>query len=201
MSDAQYTVPELRGLILAGGRSSRMGEDKGKLSFHGRPQREHLFDLLKKFCSKVSVSCKPDDMVPAWFNPVADKFVMESPLNGILSAFQSDPQVAWLAIAVDMPLINELSIRILLEHRDPSRVATCFRDSEGILPEPLLTIWEPRAYPLLLKFQKKGSISPRQFLQNNDITLLDVPDKNMLMNINSKEELSSFLKKHRKGNE
>lgn len=191
--------PELKGLILAGGRGTRMGKDKGTLSFHDKPQREHLFDLLTKFCSKVHVSCKHQDTVPASLNPIADAFDMESPLNGILSAMQSDPQAAWLAVAVDMPLVDETAIRFLLEHRDDARIATCFRDSDGKLPEPLFTIWEPKAYSLLLKFHQTGNISPRQFLKENDILLLDAPDKNVLRNINSREELISFLKENRKG--
>lgn len=186
----------LRGLILAGGKSARMGEDKSLIKYHDKPQREYLFELLQKFCDDVHVSCKSDEIVPKRLNPIADQFDMDSPLNGILSAFKMYPDVAWLAVAVDMPLVDEKAVQFLLEHRDPLKIGTCFRDSDGSLPEPLLTIWEPQAYPLLLKFFDDKRISPRQFLKDNNVKLLNVPDRNMLVNINTPQDLKIFRKEN-----
>ena len=102
---------------------------------------------------------------PAHLNPLPDQFDFESPLNGILTAFAHDSIAAWLTVPVDMPLIDVEIIAYLLKKRDTNKVATCFFDSDGKNPEPLITIWEPRAYPLLLSFQKSGKISPRDFLK------------------------------------
>ena len=76
--------------------------------------------------------------------------------------------------------------------RDPAKVATCFYDSEGKDPEPLIAIWEPKAYPLMINFYKAGKISPRDFLKMEDICILQIPDRNALVNINSPEELKKF---------
>lgn len=189
-------VSVLNGLILAGGKSSRMGSDKGVLVYHGKPQREHLFDLLQKFCKKVYLSCKSNETVPHHLNPITDTLDIDSPLNGIISAFKTDPTTAWLAIAVDMPLVDEPIIRYLLAHRDPLNIATCFLDSDGKLPEPMCTVWEPHAFPLLQDFIKTGNVSPRKFLQENNAKLLRVPDKRALININSPEDLNNFLKEN-----
>lgn len=179
----------IKGLILAGGRSSRMGSDKSLIDYHGKPQREFLFDLLSSFCSEVFISCKEGDAVPEQLNPLIDVFDMDSPLNGILSAFTKDPTSSWLAVAVDMPFVNSDTVKYLLGHRDANKVASCFRDSEGEKPEPLLTLWEPGAYPLLKFFYEEGNISPRNFLEHNDICLLTIPDRKALLNVNSKDEL------------
>jgi molybdopterin-guanine dinucleotide biosynthesis protein A len=80
----------------------------------------------------------------------------------------------------------------LLSHRNTDRVATCFYDSDGRIPEPLFTIWEPEAYPLLKKFQEDGKISPRDFLKTASITLLTIHDPKILTNINSADELNRF---------
>jgi molybdopterin-guanine dinucleotide biosynthesis protein A len=174
----------LNGLILAGGKSSRMGRDKSLIVFHNLPQRLHLFNLLKPFCDNVYLSCKNTTNIPHDLNPLPDQFEIDSPLNGILSAFVHEPNAAWLAVAVDMPFVDTATIEALIQNRNPGNVATCFYDSDGIKPEPLLTIWEPRAFPLLREFQKRGAISPRQFLMENDIHLLTVPDKRALVNVN-----------------
>lgn len=181
--------PQVNGLILAGGKSLRMGRDKSLLLIHGQPQRQRLYDLLAGFCRQVFFSCKDVSGVPAALNPIADQFQIDSPLNGILSAFTHDPDTAWLTVAVDMPLVDATAIGALIRQRDTSKVATCFRDSENVKPEPLLTLWESRAYPLLLAFHESGQISPRQFLMQNDINLLTAPDKRALINVNSEEEL------------
>jgi molybdenum cofactor guanylyltransferase len=182
----------VKGLVLAGGKSSRMGQDKGTINYHGQPQREHLFELLKNFCDEVYLSCKNADHIPDFLNPLSDQYEIESPLNGILSAFKKDSDAAWLGIAVDMPLVDAETIKFLIGSRGANKVATCFRDSDNKKPEPLFTIWEPRAYPLLLDFYNQGKISPRDFLQGQEILLLDVPDKKVLININSPEELNQF---------
>lgn len=182
----------IKGLILAGGRSSRMGRDKSLISYHGKPQREFLFDLLSSFCGEVFISCKDGDVIPDSLNPLTDRFDIDSPLNGILSAFTKDPTCSWLAVAVDMPFVNSDTLKYLLGHRDTNKVATCFRDSEGEKPEPLLTLWEPGAFPLLKSFYEEGNISPRNFLELNDICMLTIPDKKALLNINSEEELKQI---------
>lgn len=181
--------PALNGLILAGGKSSRMGFDKSLIEFHNKPQREVLFDLLKKYCKEVYLSCKNVTAIPETLNPLPDQYDMDSPLNGILSAFKKESSCAWLMVAVDMPFIDDVALQFLTDRRDPEKTATCFLDSDEKLPEPLFTIWEPKAYDLLKDFHARGNISPRSFLQHHDIKLLDIPDKKTLMNINSQEEL------------
>jgi molybdenum cofactor guanylyltransferase len=188
------TVLPLNGLILAGGKSLRMGHDKSLIEYHNVSQREFLFAMLKNFCASVFTSCKSNQSIPAHFNPLPDQFDFDSPLNGILTAFSHDSITAWLTIPVDMPLIDVETIAYLLKKRDANKVATCFLDSDGKNPEPLITIWEPRSYPLLTRFQQKGKISPRDFLKSEDTHIIQIPDRNALANINSPEELQQFRK-------
>ncbi|HEX5168145.1 MAG TPA: molybdenum cofactor guanylyltransferase [Cyclobacteriaceae bacterium] len=182
----------IKGLILAGGKSTRMGRDKSLIDYHGKPQREFLFDLLLNFCAEVYVSCKENAEVPEKLNPLPDLFDMDSPLNGILSAFTMDRSVAWLTVAVDMPLVDRQTLDYLVLNRDAQKVATCFRDSDGSKPEPLLSLWEPKAFPLLQSFYAEGNISPRSFLQRRDVHLLSVPNKKILTNVNSIEDLNQL---------
>ena len=173
-----------------------MGFDKSGIDYHGRPQREYLFEVLERVCERVFVSCKHEADVAAEFNPLADRFELESPLNGILSAFEVAPEVAWLTVPADMPLVDEEVIRHLVTHRGTSAFATCYWDSDHRYPEPLLALWEPRALPSLRAFYEKGGVSPRVFLNNSPITLLEAPHKDVHLNINTPEELKSFQQQH-----
>ncbi|HZB13709.1 MAG TPA: NTP transferase domain-containing protein, partial [Chryseolinea sp.] len=100
------TVLPLNGLILAGGKSLRMGHDKSLIEYHNVSQREYLFAMLKNFCASVFTSCKSNQSIPVHLNPLPDQYNFDSPLNGILTAFSDDSIAAWLTVPVDMPLID-----------------------------------------------------------------------------------------------
>lgn len=188
----KQTARSLNGLILSGGMSKRMGHDKSLIEYHNVSQREYLFNMLKNFCATVFTSCKITHTIPIRFNPLPDHYKFDSPMNGILTAFSHDALAAWLTIPIDMPLIDVEIISYLISKRDATKVATCFYDSDGKNPEPLIAIWEPRAYTLMLNYYKSGKISPRDFLKLEDVNIIQIPDRNALVNINSQEELDKF---------
>lgn len=184
---ANETSTVLNGLILTGGRSSRMGQDKSLLNYHGKPQREHLTDLLKPYCETVFWSVNADQAgeLQTTDQPiVVDRFDLASPLNGILSAYRTDPSAAWLVVACDMPLLTSLSIDALLTSRAPNKMATVFYDSDGQSPEPLLGIYESAFGPILHQAFVNGAISPRQLLMQNEVYIITIPDRKELTNVN-----------------
>jgi molybdenum cofactor guanylyltransferase len=184
--------PILNGLILHGGKSSRMGFDKGFISFHDRPQRDYLHNLLTELCDQVFVSCKSVPEQESDLNFLSDKFEIESPLNGILTAFEFRPDVAWLTVPVDMPGVDARHLQDLISNRDTKCFATCFFDSEGKLPEPLITIWEPTAFPSLKDFFLSGAQSPREFLRRHKVNVIPASSKSLYPNINTPEELENY---------
>ncbi|GAA4470231.1 hypothetical protein GCM10023189_58480 [Nibrella saemangeumensis] len=182
----QQAAP-LLGLVLTGGQSTRMGRDKATLAYHGKPQREYASDLLAKYCEEVywSVNAEQAAELNGQTQPyITDSFLGLGPLGGILSAFRQRPDAAWLVLACDLPLLSEKSLDALVAGRNRSKMATAFLDSDGRFPEPLVSIWEPRAYPVLLQFLAMGHSCPRKALINSDIALLNAPDVQELTNVN-----------------
>ena len=53
MANGIFGVSRVDGLVLIGGRSTRMGQDKSQLVYHEKPQREYLTDLLRPYCDTV----------------------------------------------------------------------------------------------------------------------------------------------------
>ncbi len=182
----------LNGLVLSGGKSTRMGKDKCLINYHGKPQRDYLVVLLKPFCDQIFISSPKNTKSSQTLIP--DHFDLNSPLNGILSAFHFDPLASWITVPVDMPNIDSKAIDYLITHRNEHKIATCFLDSEGKNPEPLFTIWETKAKPLLFDFFKHGETSPRKFLLENDVHMVKALSASMLINVNTVEELGAFLK-------
>ncbi|RZK22125.1 MAG: molybdopterin-guanine dinucleotide biosynthesis protein MobA [Hymenobacter sp.] len=188
---ATHQAP-MRGLVLAGGLSQRMQTDKGRLSYSpdGREQREVAAALLAEVCQDVFVSCRAEQAaeLPAGLQALPDTFLGLGPLGGILSALRQDPNAAWLVLACDLPFMNAETLRQLVAGRQPSRLATAFQSPGNDFPEPLITIFEPRAYPELLRFLGLGYSCPRKMLINSDVALLPTPDSSALRNVNTPAE-------------
>lgn len=187
-----YT-PTLKGLVLAGGKSMRMGEDKGTIEYHGLPQREYTAQLLDNYCSKTYISTS--QKVDTSFDVLPDSFLGLGPFGGILSAFRYDPNAAWLVAATDIPLLDAEAMDMLTKNRNISKLATCFHNPETTFPEPLITIWEPRAYPRLLHFLSLGYSCPRKVLINSEVEELHIDNTDVLFNANTPEEKKTVLAK------
>jgi molybdenum cofactor guanylyltransferase len=180
-------------LILSGGQSSRMGEEKRLINYHGKTQEQYLFDLLSNYFSVVYVSINQNQTTDLPYIQDLD-LPIKSPMVGIVSAFTYNPNVAWLVVACDMPFVDEIAIEFLLKHRNSEKFATAFGNPDEHFPEPLLTIYEPRIFPQLQEAMHQGKKSPMKVLQNLDIELLQEFDSQWIMNINTVKERTKLLK-------
>jgi molybdenum cofactor guanylyltransferase len=183
----------MNGLILSGGLSTRMGEDKRLIHYHDKSQEEYLFELLSPYCSEVYISLNENQTthLPHIFDI---NLPIKSPIVGILSAFQKNPETAWLVVACDMPFVNQEVIEYLIKHRNPEKFATAFLNPEEHFPEPLLTIYEPKIFQQLQEAVNQGKKSPMKVLQSLDIGLLEVNDNESLVNVNTVLEREKIIK-------
>jgi molybdopterin-guanine dinucleotide biosynthesis protein A len=188
--------PALFGLVLAGGASSRMRTDKALLEYHGQPQVRWAFEQLSKVCAATFVSVRPDqreDPSRAGLPQVVDRQPGIGPIAGISAALLEHPKAAWLVLACDLPFITEQTLRHLIAHRDPQKVATAYRSAHDGLPEPLCAIWEPTAREPVLAYIASGKQCPRKFLINASTALLDLPQRAALDNVNTREEFDTAV--------
>lgn len=186
----QEVTPLLNGLVLAGGRSKRMGFDKGTIQWHAKEQQYYVADLLKELCETVFISCRTDQQkeIDTNYNTLADTFIDLGPYGAILSAFREQPDVAWLVVACDLPLLDLSTLQYLKERRNISSMATAFESPYNHFPEPLITIWEPKSYPVLLSFLSQGTNCPGKALRNMDTAVLKIQNPETLMNVNTPED-------------
>ena len=83
----------------------------------------------------------------------------------------------------------------LIKNRNPSAIATAYRSPASGFPEPLVAIWEPKSYPILLQFLAQGYSCPRKVLINSPVHVIDAPNSDVLMNVNTPDEVDLVLKK------
>ena len=189
-ADNRVAAP-LYGLVLAGGRSSRMGRDKAALPYEGRTQLERAMALLEKHVERAYVSVRRDqsaEPLRARFPRIADQRDDLGPIAGVLAAQAQHPQAAWLVLACDLPLLDEGTLAHLLEARDQAGLATAYRSSHDGLPEPLCAIYEPRSHAALADYVAQGKHCPRKFLLQAGARLVEEPNPRALDNINTPKE-------------
>ena len=179
--------PVLNGLVLAGGKSIRMGFDKANIKWHEKEQQYYVADLLKEVCQNVFISCRPGqgNEINSNYKALEDTFTGLGPYGGILSAFRQEPNAAWLVVACDLPLLDSQTLDCLKTQRNISSMATAFESPYNHFPEPLVTIWEPKSYPVLLSFLSQGYNCPGKALRNMDTTVINIPDPEKLSNVNT----------------
>lgn len=182
---------EVCGLILSGGLSSRMGEEKRLINYHGKTQEQYLFDLLSNYFPAVYVSINQNQKTDLPYIQDLD-LPIKSPIVGIVSAFNHNPNIAWLVVACDMPFVDEKAIELLIKKRNSEKFATAFENPEEHFPEPLLTIYEPKIFPKLQEAINEGRKSPMKVLQNLNVELLQAFDNQWIMNINTLEERTAI---------
>ncbi|MFN3345350.1 MAG: NTP transferase domain-containing protein [Chloroherpetonaceae bacterium] len=185
------------GLVLAGGKSTRMGRDKGSIDYHGVSQRVFASRLLSEFCDAVFVSCR-QEQVPTLepeLQPLADAFENLGPAGGILTALHFKPDMAWLVVACDLPFLSRSSIQKLIEARDAQKVATAYQNPDDHLPEPLIAIYEPRSKVGLMSAVQNGRNCPRKFLLNSDCKLILPETPEVIANINTPDEYRAAISK------
>lgn len=189
--------PEVYGLVLAGGASKRMGEDKALLKYHGVTQAERVYNLLNQFLPQVYVSSRKDQLkasTASGLPQLFDKFENLGPYSGILTAMEEHRNVAWLVVACDLPYLDASSLEYLLEHRNPTRVATCFESATDGLPEPLCAIWEPASRDLILDRVEMKAYCPRKLLIQSDVETLSPINDRALMNCNTPDDYMRIRK-------
>ncbi len=178
------TIANIKGLVLTGGKSTRMGKDKSVLEYHGKPQKEFVKKLLESQGIETFYSVQNND---GNIDEIHDVFLNLGPFGGICSAFQKDPNSAFFVLATDLPFIDNDIVKLLLEKRNPAKVATAVKGKRKQFPEPLITIYEPKAYPILLQYLAQGYSCPRKMLINSDVEIVEAED-HLIRNINKPEE-------------
>ena len=147
------TRGDVAGVVLAGGLSSRLGQEKALLRVHGREQPDLLcrtHNLLTALLPQCWVACRPGRPRPG-YDCLFDQVEGLGPFSGVYAAV--------LALSCDLPFMDDATLRRLLAARDAAssdRLLTTFCQTETGFIEALTAIYEVAALPLFDKAQAQG---------------------------------------------
>lgn len=179
------SIPKLYGLILAGGQSKRMGQDKSAIVYREMPHAEYCFGLLSQHCESVFMSLSPRSrMSLIKFPHFVDASENLGPMAGIVAAMTHDPTTAWLVIATDFPRIDHQMIQDLVSRRMPELDATAFESINPGDPEPLFCIYEPSIRDDMERAFSVRELSPKAVLKRSSIRIIEPKDPALMVNAN-----------------
>ncbi len=147
-------ISELSGFVLAGGKSTRMGQDKATLLFHGRTLLEHALATLRSICSNVAILGRRD--LYGQLGPVyEDVFAGCGPLGGIHAALTNSPSRHNIIIAVDTPFLKPEFLSYLGERARSSNAVVTTPEINDYM-QPLCTVYAKDFLPIAEEALKSG---------------------------------------------
>lgn len=198
--DPAIAKPPVVGLVLAGGRASRMGgTDKCLLTLAGRPILAHLVERLRPQVRRIVLNANGDLGRFSGFGlPVASDTVegFAGPLAGVLTGLEwaaaKAPDCPWvLSVAGDGPFVpRDLVARLLSQAEAGAEIVSV---SSAGNPNPVIALWPVALAPALrhaLVEEKLAKVDA--FAQRYRLALVDWPDRPVdpFFNANSPDDLA-----------
>lgn len=184
------------GLVLAGGQSSRLGQDKTQVMHQGQTLLGRTADLVHQCCASVYISCRTPEVNTTSFPSLLDATDRIGPVGGIVTALRQFRQPV-LAVACDLPWLHtEILGQLIQAHglRSPETVATTWKQARTGILEPLVALYTPDA----LLFLEHGILN-KHFTLNRLIpahawhTLIYPPEyDHFFFNMNTPQDLAKL---------
>ncbi len=184
-------------IILAGGKSTRMGTDKALLKIQEKNLIEIVYDNLKELASEIIISTNNPDVTIPGTKTVADIYKNIGPAGGIYSALSVSNSQKNIIISVDTPFVTKTVFEYLLNPEN-SKANVCIVSENNSL-HPLIGIYSKQFTEILQKEIQKGNYKIRDIIKKTSYEIIDVYekefyDKHLFQNINTKEDYLSALK-------
>ena len=200
---------DITGIILSGGKSSRLGRDKSFIKFGDRTLIEITVGLMKSVFENVIISTNSINEYSFHNCPlVEDKYKNAGPLAGIYSALLNSQSEKNFVISCDVPLMNQQMIEYFIKY--DSNKDIIISKASGYL-QPLVGIYKQSVLPMILKLLNQP-VNQRNEIKKNislhsliklanteiiDITSLPFYTEELFFNLNTHEDLKKLYTKLR----
>jgi molybdopterin-guanine dinucleotide biosynthesis protein A len=174
-------------IILAGGKSARMGEDKGLMLFEGKAMIEHIIKTVKPLVQEIIIIANNKEYDQFGYPVFEDIIKEKGPLAGILTGLQQSTSDHNLVLSCDTPFVNKELLKLVLTH---------LNNYDVVIPEK-----ENRTHQLIGAYNKacarvinaaisKNELKIRLAIEELNVKIVDANhiDERIFHNINTKED-------------
>lgn len=187
---------DVTGIVLAGGKSRRMGTEKGLLKLGDKHMIEYSIEVLKGVCSQILIIENSDAYHFLGFEVIADVIPKSGPMGGIYTGLLNSQNDLNLVLSCDMPFIQTELLKDLIENSAGNDVVVPWHGLNKF--EPMCALYHKKVATLFYEFiQRKNFKIPDTFkhLKTNRFSIhkgLSYYNQDLFFNVNSKEELSQI---------
>ena len=177
------------GFVLAGGRSSRMGQDKALLPWKGSTLIESVAREVLNAAGNVTLIGSPDRYGSLGFPVISDKIEGCGPLGGLHAALSATNTEWNLLVACDMPTVTHGLLEELLTAAEACGADALVPETPGGL-EPLCAVYHARLLPAVEFAIHSKLLKMHDFVSKIDARRWPVPDASLFRNLNTPQQLS-----------
>ncbi len=182
--------PQVAGFVLAGGRSSRMGQDKALLKLDGETLVARAVRKLRHVCAEVAIAGGSEEM-RFLARVLPDQTPGSGPLGGVVTALAESAYPWNLFLAVDMPFVPEEVLRRLIAEAIPSQSMIVLAGADGLV-QPLCGIYSKQALPGLHADLAAGRLKMKDAAAASaSVRLVPFPDLAWFRNLNTPEDYAA----------
>ncbi len=186
---------QLTGIILSGGKSSRMGKEKGLVDFQGKPLISYAIDALKPLVQNIIIGANNQlsDYKKLGYLIVEDEIKNIGPIGGVLSTLRYSETKYNIILSCDMPFINTELLHYLNIKIQGYEVVVPVHDTSKI--EPLCGIYSKDILPVMEDAVENGNFKLRDIFKSVRFKAIKVDaslafySDNLFYNINSPADI------------
>lgn len=189
----EKTRKNINGYILAGGKSSRMGTDKGLMLYQGKEIIKYSMEQLQPIVEKVVIVSNNKEYEKLGVEVIPDLIKDIGPAGGIYSALDHSNENLNFILSCDMPFITKEAINFMIQNKGTSQITLPCH--QGHL-EPLFGVYSKTCLVQWLTLINQGYFKIKDLASNFDLRTINIDDNELFhptffTNINTKED---FLK-------
>ncbi len=179
----------ITGIILAGGKSSRMGTDKGFLKLNGKTFVQHSIDALTPLVSKIIIVSDHEKYDSLGYQRITDTIKNAGPVSGILSGLEASKTNYNFVLSCDIPLITTTVLKQLLSAYSPDK--TIIQAESNGKSMPLIAFYKTQVKQVFKHYLEQNERRLRVVVKACQFKTVPLNDnqKRATLNINTKEEL------------
>lgn len=178
----------ITGIILAGGKSSRMGTDKGFLKLKGISFMQRIIETITPYVNDIMIISNNTDYDAFQLKRVEDIFKDSGPLSGLYTGLYHSKTENNLVLSCDVPLVNDLVLNTLFDGFDETSEVIQLKSQDRTMP--LIALYKKECADQCFNLLKKGEKRLRILVsQLNSKTITLKPDLDIYVkNINTLEQ-------------
>lgn len=190
------TISNTTGYILAGGKSSRMGEDKGLKIFHGKYLVQIVIEQMQTAFNQVVIVSNNVGYQQFGLEVVEDKVKNIGPAGGIYTALQHSKTDKNFIVSCDMPFVSAEAITFVVKSSEDAEIT--LPEMNGKI-EPLFGVYSKKCLPKWKALIDEDCIKLQKMVMNFDLKIMDVSaqvnfSEKIFQNLNTPNEFKNALK-------